>query len=141
MSSNKKLISNIVSGFIGGLFSLTAVAGYTGPAGEPLPTIAAEVPQQGDRFFTVESLNRLGHDDLSVVLEGYIVLKHSEGHYLFSDGTGEIELETDAESWPAADINETTRVKVYGVIDAAYYHPEKRDYDIEVEKIEIVSEK
>jgi uncharacterized protein (TIGR00156 family) len=39
------------------------------------------------------------HDDRNVILEGYLIKKIKEEHYLFKDDTGEIEIEIDDEDF------------------------------------------
>jgi uncharacterized protein (TIGR00156 family) len=67
------------------LLATSVYAGFKGPGTIP-------------KMETVQSISNL-HDDRNVILEGYLIKKIKEEHYLFKDDTGEIEIEIDDEDF------------------------------------------
>ena len=56
-------------------------------------------------------------DDTNVTLEGYLVKKTKEEHYLFKDDTGEIEIEIDDEDFRGQQVAPQTKVRIIGEVD------------------------
>ncbi len=81
----------------------SASAEYTGPSSRRIATTAVSAGEAGDKTL--------------VVLEGVLVSKLRDEHYMFQDSTGTIEVEIDHKHLPAAPIKETTRVRLSGEVD------------------------
>jgi uncharacterized protein (TIGR00156 family) len=56
-------------------------------------------------------------DDTRVTLEGHLVKEIRPEHYMFKDGTGEIEVEIDDEDFRGAKITPETKVRLVGEVD------------------------
>jgi uncharacterized protein (TIGR00156 family) len=91
-------------------------ADYRGPGAAP-----------GD--LTVAQILKDPKDDRPVVLRGTLVRKVGREEYFFSDGTGEIRAEIDADLFPAETIDDKTRVEIAGEIDKDFMHAPEIDVD------------
>ena len=96
-------------------------AGFQGPGGENLTTVAAV---------------KKASDDSYVKLTGNIVKKIKDEHYMFRDSTGEIEVEIDNDKWGGITVTPETTVRIVGELDKDMFGSK-----VDVERIEIVSEK
>ena len=85
------------------LFATSVYAGFKGPGTTP-------------GLEKVRSISNL-HDDTNVTLEGYLVKKTKEEHYLFKDDTGEIEIEIDDEDFRGQQVAPQTKVRIIGEVD------------------------
>ncbi len=99
--------------------SLPAVAEYTGPGGVEATTVA-------------EILESPGDDD-QVVIEGFLIKMVGKETYVFTDGTGEIQVEIDDEDLPVESIDERTRVEITGEVDADAF--EKPEIDVDTVRV------
>lgn len=82
----------------------TAYAQYTGPSAIPAAT--------------VKSLQQDGKDDQQAVLRGKIVSNVGHERYLFSDGTGQMQVKIKASRWPAQKpVDANTTVELRGEYD------------------------
>ena len=97
------------------------ISGYTGPG--------SVTSQAG--INTVAGLLAHGRDDQDVVVEGVIIRQIDKEHFIFSDGSGEIQVEIDEDDLRhLGTFNENTRLKLIGDLD------KKRDgFEIEVDKV------
>lgn len=87
-------------------------AGQEGPRPEndKLQTAAASV-------VTVQEVLAAPRDDQDVVLRGRIVQHLRGDDYLFTDGTGEIEIEIDDDDAPRGGVKLNTEVEIRGEVD------------------------
>ena len=116
MSSNK-FIAIVFSS----LFSLGATtatqAQYVGPSAQKSLESVSEIlknPIDGQR----------------VVLRGYLVKQVGVEKYLFSDNTGEIRVEIDAEGFRGLTVDEKTRVELIGEVEKDFLHSPEIDVDV-----------
>lgn len=89
------------------------------PAGEegPRPENGQLETAAATRLSTVKEVLASQKDDEDVVLRGRIV-RHVKGDdYMFSDGTGEIEIEIDDDNYPKDRIAMNTEVEIRGEVD------------------------
>ncbi|EJN09644.1 NirD/YgiW/YdeI family stress tolerance protein [Herbaspirillum sp. YR522] len=80
-----------------------AVAQYTGPSQNPAITDVARASKSADKS--------------QVLLEGLLVSKVRDEHYIFQDYTGAIEVEIDHKRFPTTPVSEKTRVRLQGEVD------------------------
>lgn len=89
------------------------------PAGQeaPRPEDSSRMSATTLRVSTVKEVLASQRDDEHVVLRGRIV-KHIRGEdYMFSDGTGEIEVEIDDDDYPKDRLQMNTDVEIRGEVD------------------------
>ncbi|MCB1757787.1 MAG: NirD/YgiW/YdeI family stress tolerance protein [Gammaproteobacteria bacterium] len=98
--------------------AVAAYADYTGPSDTRLYTSVADVLQNPV-------------DDAPVSLEGVLVRRIDSETYLFSDGTGEIEVEIEAEHMPRESFDQTRRLRLIGEVDTRLL----RAPEIEVDRV------
>lgn len=103
------------------LFVSAASAQYVGPSNTPSYASVAEVLKNPV-------------DDAPVVLVGYLVKQVGNEKYLFSDGKSEIRADIDHKLFPAAPVNERTRVQIRGEIEKDFL----QSPEIDVEHLQIV---
>ncbi|NEN75182.1 NirD/YgiW/YdeI family stress tolerance protein [Pelistega sp. NLN82] len=72
-------------------------------------------------------------DDQYVVLQGKIVKQIGKDDFIFSDGTGEIEIEVDDKAWYGQNITPADKIKVFGEVDKSWNRTE-----VEIHRIEKV---
>jgi uncharacterized protein (TIGR00156 family) len=82
---------------------------------------------------TVSEVAKLG-DDVRVVLEGKIEAHIKDDDYRFRDNTGTITLDIDDDEWPAVNISENDRVRIFGETDASFLRRK-----VDVDRIEIIN--
>lgn len=88
-------------------------AGQAGPTHERANLKTATV----ERVSSVKAVLASNKDDEDVVLRGRI-LRHAKGDdYIFSDGTGEIEIELDDDDHPRDRIVMNSEVEIRGEVD------------------------
>lgn len=104
------------------IWSLPAAAEYEGPGGL--------------RSGTVAEILKSSRDDQHVVIEGFLIKKVGKETYVFSDGTGEIEVEIDDDDLPVEPIDERTRVEISGKVDAHLL----RKTEIDVDSVRVIRE-
>lgn len=104
------------------LATTTAQAAYTGP--QELPRV----------FSTVIEAHEYPVDDHEIIFEGNITKRIGHDKYLFRDDTGSIRVEIDAGVFPPEDINDKTRVKIFGEVDSKVLDNPL----VDVDRIEVV---
>ncbi len=98
----------------------TVYAQYVGPSTLNTPLSVAEILKKPV-------------DDQDVVLSGFITQKVGKEKYMFSDGTGEIRVEIEAEDFPAQKIDAKTRVEIRGEVETDFL----QSPEIDVKRIRI----
>jgi uncharacterized protein (TIGR00156 family) len=90
-------------------FSAPAIvhAQYVGPSTQKTPLSVADVLKNPV-------------DDQDVVLSGFLIKKVGNEKYIFSDGTGEIRVEIEAEDFPAQKIDAKTRIEIRGEVEKEF---------------------
>lgn len=98
------------------MVSAPAVAQYVGPGVAAAPDVRTilDNPQ----------------DDQWVTLTGHLLRKTSKERYLFSDGTGEIQVEIDDKDFPRELVDEKTRVEISGEVDTGLTRAPEIDVDV-----------
>lgn len=99
----------------------SASAQFVGPG-------AAEAPT------TVQAVLDNPQDDQTVTLRGVLLEKLSHEKYAFSDDSGQIRVEIDAEVFPPQRITPDTLIEIYGEIEKDFL----RDPEIDVERLTVV---
>ncbi|MFO7305858.1 MAG: NirD/YgiW/YdeI family stress tolerance protein [Gammaproteobacteria bacterium] len=85
--------------------------------------------QTAARVVTVQEVLAAPRDDEDVILRGRIV-RHLRGdHYLFTDGTGEIEVEIDDDDAPRGGVKLNVDVELHGEVDLDRNRRPKIDVD------------
>ncbi|NMG35710.1 NirD/YgiW/YdeI family stress tolerance protein [Azoarcus sp. TTM-91] len=79
-------------------------AQYTGPSTHHAPATVAEILKNPV-------------DDQDVVLRGHLLRKVGNEKYIFSDGTGEIRVEIEAEDFPPEQIDDKAQVEIRGEVE------------------------
>jgi len=93
-----------------------AFAKYVGPGSSPVVS-------------TVKDVLASAADDTRVELVGRITEKVGPEKYLFSDGTGSIRVEIEAEDFPNVRIDDNTRVRLRGEVENAFLESVEVDVD------------
>lgn len=73
-------------------------------------------------------------DDQRVTLQGHILREIGDELYVFSDGTGEINVDIDRKRFPSQPVGEKTRVEIQGKVDTH----RKKAVDIDVHKLTVL---
>lgn len=112
------------------LFGGMVAAQWTGASDAAAPSSGAS------RYATttVAEIKASPQDDMKVVLTGTIVRKLGHEKYLFTDGTGQIEVEIDDEDFPNVPVNDKTRLQIEGEVDTH----RARDADIDADRVVVV---
>lgn len=74
-------------------------------------------------------------DDTAVSLEGYLISRLRDAHYIFRDDTGVIEVEIDHKYFPATPVSEKTKVRLLGKVDKDF----AREATVEVRQLDILA--
>lgn len=99
-----------------------ATSGYTGPSGAPL--------------MTAKDLLAKGKDDQYVRLKGKLTSHKGDEDYEFTDASGKITVEIDADRFPqGVTVDHNTTVELTGEFDKEMFGESKLD----VEQIKVVS--
>jgi len=93
-----------------------AFAQYVGPGSSPAVS-------------NVKDVLASAADDTRVELVGRITEKVGQEKYLFSDGTGSIRVEIEAEDFPHVRIDETSQVRLRGEVEKAFLESVEIDVD------------
>lgn len=72
-------------------------------------------------------------DNVRVTLKGTLVRQVGKEKYLFSDGTGEIRVEIDAEDFPTSRVDAKTQVTIEGEVEKDFL----QSPEIEVKRISV----
>ncbi len=91
-------------------------AQYVGPSTQKTPLTVAEVLKNPV-------------DDQQVVLRGHLIKKVGNEKYLFSDGTGEIRVEIEAEDFPVQKIDDKTLIVIRGEVESDFLKSPEIDVD------------
>lgn len=120
-SSNRPFVLTAL--LLGTAAAATAHAQYSGPGAQapaalPLARSVAEVLQQPT-------------DDRPVELTGQLLRQTGRESFVFSDSTGEITVEIDAEDFPTGTpVNASARVQINGEVDARRMRKPTVDVDV-----------
>jgi len=113
---------NIADAPPGAAVDVKPVAGYTGPSGAPL--------------MTAKDLLAKGKDDQYVRLKGRLTSHKGDEDYEFTDASGKITVEIDADRFPqGVKVDHNTLVELTGEFDKEMFGESKLD----VEQIKVVS--
>jgi uncharacterized protein (TIGR00156 family) len=118
----RQVISNIKRNAIilSSVFALgipaAAQAQYVGPSTQKTPMTVAEVLKNPV-------------DDQNVVLRGHLIKKVGNEKYMFSDGTGEIRVEIEAEDFPVQKIDDKTLIVIRGEVENDFLKSPEIDVD------------
>ncbi|MBD8634111.1 NirD/YgiW/YdeI family stress tolerance protein [Oxalobacteraceae sp. CFBP 8755] len=100
-----------------------APSGYAGPSGAPL--------------MTAKDLLANGKDDQYVRLKGKLTSHKGDENYEFTDASGKITVEIDADRFPAGvTVDHTTLVELTGEFDKEMFG----DSTVDVEQIKVVAQ-
>lgn len=105
-----------------------AFAQYQGPGGTQNAVANVAYPMA-----TVAAIKADPKDDMKVSLEGRLLSKTGHETYVFSDGTGEINVEIDDDDFPNEPVTADTIVILQGEVDTHLL----KDADIDVDVITI----
>ncbi|MBP6117614.1 MAG: NirD/YgiW/YdeI family stress tolerance protein, partial [Neisseriaceae bacterium] len=95
------------------LTSTAALAQYTGPSN-----------MSGDKVTSVKQVLNSGKDDQLVTVKGKIIRQVGGKHYVFSDGTGELNIELKDRVLPAGQtFNDKTTVVLSGELEKDWHEP------------------
>lgn len=78
---------------------------------------------------TVADILKSPLDDQRVVLDGFISRKIGYEKYMFTDETGEILIDIDAEKFPTVSVDDKTKVQIHGNIDVESFGAPYIDVD------------
>lgn len=115
--SNIKRNAIILSSVFALGIPLAAQAQYVGPSTQKTPVTVAEVLKNPV-------------DDQNVVLRGHLIKKVGNEKYMFSDGTGEIRVEIEAEDFPAQKIDAKTLIVIRGEVENDFLKSPEIDVDM-----------
>ncbi len=121
MMLRSKAKSLALAALVAGVFSVSAHAQYTGPAGESVAQ-------------SVQAILDKPVDEQAVRMEGYLVRKLGHEKYAFSDGKTEIVAEIDDDDLPKEAFDDKTRVEIVGEVDTGRNRPP----EIEVRTVRII---
>ncbi|MGO3743002.1 YgiW/YdeI family stress tolerance OB fold protein [Kerstersia sp.] len=116
--------------------AMTGMASVVVLAGAPAPAVAQYVGPGVAAAPDVRTILAQPQDDQWVTLKGHLLRKVGKERYVFSDGTGEIQVEIDDKDFPRVTVDEKTWVEISGEVDTGLTRPP----EIEVDAIRIVQE-
>lgn len=114
--SKKFLLGGMLAGSLALLQPAIGQAQYTGPSTHQAPATVAEILKNPV-------------DDQDVVLRGHLLRKVGNEKYIFSDGTGEIRVEIEAEDFPPEQIDDKVQVEIRGEVEKDFL--ESPEIDVE----------
>lgn len=88
------------------LLAISMEAQFTGPAGKGQSTTIAQAREA-----------RIG---TYVTIAGNVTAHQREDYYTFTDATGTIRVQVDAEKWQGRPVSPTTQVRITGEIEWAF---------------------
>ena len=107
---------------VAGPATKAAPSGYAGPSGAPL--------------MTAKDLLAKGKDDQYVRLKGKLTSHKGDEHYEFTDASGKISVEIDADRFPAGvTVDHNTLVELTGEFDKEMFG----ESTVDVEQIKVVA--
>ena len=111
------------TGYVGPSTKAAPSAGYTGPSNVPL--------------MTAKDLLANGKDDQYVRLKGKLTSHKGDENYEFTDASGKIMVEIDADRFPAGvTVDHNTLVELTGEFDKEMFG----DSTVDVEQIKVVAQ-
>jgi uncharacterized protein (TIGR00156 family) len=113
------MYKQLLAFFTAVLISFSASAQFAGPSDQVL--------------ITVKQIEQLS-DDTDVVLEGRLVKKLSNGHYVFEDNSGTITVEIDDEDFNGQTVTPDNVARIEGEVETSLTKPTM----IEVDSITLV---
>jgi uncharacterized protein (TIGR00156 family) len=84
-------------------------------------------PSSQKSALTVADILKKPVDDQAVILRGYLVKKVGNEKYMFSDGTGKIRVEIEAEDFPIQKIDDKTLVVIRGEVESEFLNSPEID--------------
>ncbi|MDO6683672.1 MULTISPECIES: NirD/YgiW/YdeI family stress tolerance protein [unclassified Oceanobacter] len=87
-------------------------------------------PSAQQSVSSVADIFKHASDDQRVILRGYLIKQVSSEKYLFSDGSGDIRVEIDAEDFRGQTVNEKTQVELIGEVEKDFLESPEVDVDI-----------
>ena len=96
------------------LLGTSAFAGYNGPSATDTTMKTPDVPPG---FRHAVAMNYHMPDNAQVTLEGFIVNHRRGDYYTFRDRSGLAVLEIKPRTWKGLDVDDRTRIKVYGKVE------------------------
>ena len=96
--------------------------------------VSAQAQEYWPTKSTISQANAMP-DESIVVLEGELVQKVKDEHYLLRDSTGTIVVEIDDDDWYGAAPRMGQKIRVFGEVDTHRYRPT----DIDVKRVEIIN--
>lgn len=115
---------NVAKWFVFALLTTVAVmaeSGYTGPGSDVGKTTVAAILKQPK-------------DNMRVMLNGHIIRQIKHEHYIFNDGTGDIQVDIDDKDFPAQPISAKTKMEIVGKVDM----DKKSAIEIDVKSLRIL---
>jgi len=82
---------------------------------------------------TVKAVSSMSDDD-KVTLEGFIVKQIKSEHYLFTDSTGEIEIEIESKDFHGIVVTPQAKIRIMGEVDKELFSATK----IEVDSVQVI---
>ncbi len=80
------------------------------------------------KLTTVKAASAMSDDD-KVTLEGFIVKQIKDGHYLFTDSTGEIEIEIEAKDFRGLVVTPQAKIRIIGEVEKSLFSSAKIEVD------------
>ncbi|WP_095210197.1 NirD/YgiW/YdeI family stress tolerance protein [Endozoicomonas ascidiicola] len=122
-SNTKKAVAcSIAALLFFSLFIGEVNAAYTGPGSK----VSAA---------TVASILKNPKEDMPVAMKGHLVRKMKHETYMFSDGSGEIQVDIDDKDFPSSQhIDAKTKVEIIGEVDVE----RKSGVEIDVKSLKVV---
>lgn len=77
---------------------------------------------------TVKAAKKMSDDD-NIVLEGFIVKQIKSEHYLFTDSTGEIEIEIEDKDLRGIVVTPQAKIRIIGEVEKSFLSDAKIDVD------------
>jgi uncharacterized protein (TIGR00156 family) len=103
-NSRMKAIYAVITLGAASAFFAPASAQYTGPSDKAAAKTVAEVL-------------KVSKDDDRVALKGMLIRQVSHEKYMFSDGTGEIQVDIDDKVFPKVPVDDKTTIEISGEVD------------------------
>ncbi|MDC9728458.1 MAG: NirD/YgiW/YdeI family stress tolerance protein [Methyloprofundus sp.] len=90
-------------------------------------------PGAVSKLTTVKAASAMSDDD-KVTLEGFIVKQIKEEHYLFTDSTGEIEIEIESKYFRGLVVTPQAKIRIIGEVEKELFS----SATIEVDSVQII---
>ena len=96
-------------------FSTKALPGFDGPIDMP-------------KITTAESISDM-KAHTKIILQGYLVKQINKEHYLFKDGTGNVEVDIEDQIFKGANVTPETQIRLRGKVDKDLWEATSVDVD------------